>query len=125
MARLCPDCRETMREEAHHGVRLDVCAYCAGVWFDQGELGRLQRENLALLADIDTLHVPEVRPRGEAKSRRSCPECGEPLKPFHYLLSSPIELDSCGRCLGVWAEDGELRKLQLWRVRHPPFNADD
>ncbi|GBD40788.1 hypothetical protein HRbin39_00157 [bacterium HR39] len=38
---LCPNCAEGMREVERHGVRIDVCPKCRGVWLDRGELEKL------------------------------------------------------------------------------------
>lgn len=34
----CPDDGAALVELSHHGVRIDVCTQCEGVWLDQGEL---------------------------------------------------------------------------------------
>lgn len=45
----CPDCRSSqLLARKVHGVELDVCPHCQGVWFDQGELGKLQAAMVAL-----------------------------------------------------------------------------
>lgn len=36
----CPMCGSLMRQQATHGLVLDVCEVCDGVWFDKGELDR-------------------------------------------------------------------------------------
>ncbi len=38
---MCPNCEEGMREIERHGVRIDVCPRCRGVWLDRGELEKL------------------------------------------------------------------------------------
>ncbi len=40
--------------------------------------------------------------------RLACPECREPMSPFHY---GPATLRKCGRCEGVWVGLAELRRL--------------
>jgi uncharacterized protein len=37
----CPVCEETLREVEKHGVEVDVCPGCRGVWLDRGELDKL------------------------------------------------------------------------------------
>jgi hypothetical protein len=36
--RICPRCKETLREQSFAGVRLDRCDGCHGTWFDDGEV---------------------------------------------------------------------------------------
>jgi len=33
----CPKCGEALQEERYHGVAVDRCAACKGIWFDAGE----------------------------------------------------------------------------------------
>ena len=37
----CPVCEETLRAVERHGVEIDVCPSCRGVWLDRGEVDRL------------------------------------------------------------------------------------
>ena len=39
---ICPSCKSEMSEEAHGGIRLDLCPACSGAWFDGGELEAFQ-----------------------------------------------------------------------------------
>lgn len=38
----CPGCRKPMTVRALHGVEVDHCASCGGLWFDDGELAKLE-----------------------------------------------------------------------------------
>lgn len=38
---MCPDCQIQMDEHLRHGVRIDHCPTCGGVWLDKGELDHL------------------------------------------------------------------------------------
>lgn len=37
----CPVCQGPMREIEKHGVLVDTCTQCRGVWLDRGELEKL------------------------------------------------------------------------------------
>ena len=37
----CPRCATTMSETEKHGVALDFCTSCGGMWLDKGELGKI------------------------------------------------------------------------------------
>jgi Zn-finger nucleic acid-binding protein len=37
----CPVCQGEMREVNKHGVLVDTCTQCRGVWLDRGELEKL------------------------------------------------------------------------------------
>ena len=40
----CPKCGEKLVEEGFHGVNIDKCPSCKGVWLDDGELDQLATE---------------------------------------------------------------------------------
>ncbi len=37
----CPKCSNEMTQVVKHGVTIDTCATCGGIWLDKGELGEL------------------------------------------------------------------------------------
>lgn len=38
----CPTCREvTLVMAERHGIEIDYCPQCRGVWLDRGELGKI------------------------------------------------------------------------------------
>ena len=68
----CPVCSVPLIVVERHGIELDYCVECKGLWFDAGEL-RLLGEALKLdieVPDIDSL--PEV---DAPEKYRRCPRC--------------------------------------------------
>jgi Zn-finger nucleic acid-binding protein len=114
MARLCPDCATPMRQQSCFDILLDTCDRCGGIWFDQGEMGRLMRCERTALLNVDEQVIPKIERREGISSRRVCPDCMEPLDRYQYLHTSPVELDYCPRCGGVWVDDRELANIQSW-----------
>ena len=39
----CPLCGGRMREMRKHGVDMDVCLDCKGIWLDHGELAKIMQ----------------------------------------------------------------------------------
>ncbi len=37
----CPNCEETLLMTDKHGVEIDYCPNCRGVWLDRGELDKI------------------------------------------------------------------------------------
>lgn len=37
----CPVCDETLREVQKHGVSVDICPGCKGLWLDRGEMEKI------------------------------------------------------------------------------------
>jgi Zn-finger nucleic acid-binding protein len=80
----------------------------------------MQADPLALIT-LEEEHLPQVLRQPDANTDRRCPECQGLLDRYKYAYDSPITLDACGSCEGVWVEDGELAKIDqlLWQCRHP------
>lgn len=37
----CPNCNETLLMSEKHGVEIDYCPNCRGIWLDRGELDKI------------------------------------------------------------------------------------
>jgi len=62
--RSCPSCHVPMREVRKHGVLIDLCPNCHGVWLDRGELEKIlaaERE----VPDYDALVHGQRKPNHE------------------------------------------------------------
>lgn len=108
---LCPDCKIEMEVQRYYGVAVDICPACAGIWFDESELKALLQIDLLILLSLEDRAVPDVYYSPEETIQRRCPRCAIPLHPYRYLYDTPIELDGCAQCHGIWVENGELRKI--------------
>jgi Zn-finger nucleic acid-binding protein len=124
MTGLCPDCGQPLSREVFMGVQIDTCTACAGIWFDNGELRRLMQAHPHALLALEEHIVPTAERNRVAPSRRLCPVCHIPLFRFLYHYDSPVELDTCESCSGVWVEDGELRAIQDWLDRGQAAEAE-
>jgi Zn-finger nucleic acid-binding protein len=43
----CPNCLGKMQEVLKHGVHLDYCPVCKGVWLDRGEIDKVVQHQTA------------------------------------------------------------------------------
>jgi len=114
MSRNCPDCSVAMSQKSFFGVLLDTCEHCAGIFFDEGEVSQIrERGGVRAFDELDTMIQPEP---GHVVSvqhdTRKCPACHDGMRRFRYLYSSPVFLDSCDGCGGVWIENGELQQMR-------------
>lgn len=108
---LCPDCGIEMEVQRYYGVEVDVCPACAGVWFDDRELRALVQTDPLILLSLEDRAVPDVYYSPDETVDRRCPRCAIPLHPYRYLYETPVELDGCTQCRGIWVENGELRHI--------------
>ncbi len=84
-----------MQQFHAHGVELDRCLKCGGVWFDGGELEDVLRRKL------------KVRPLGQAE--RKCVACRATMDLVE--LHDGVEVERCRTCHGVFLDAGELEAL--------------
>jgi Zn-finger nucleic acid-binding protein len=101
-----------MTPETVHEVHLDVCTRCASVWFDDGELAHFQQRGL--LSQVDDMFVPDVeKSRAAMGDGHACPSCGDVgMDQYAYMYSTPVKIDTCPACHGIWVQDGELRAME-------------
>ncbi|AIE87161.1 hypothetical protein OP10G_3793 [Fimbriimonas ginsengisoli Gsoil 348] len=94
------------------GVTIDACSKCAGIFFDEGEVGRIKAQGLAAFDALEDAVVPTIDVEAIADRPRACPSCGTTMDKFRYMYSSKLMLDECERCGGIWVQDGELRHMR-------------
>ena len=92
-------------------LELDKCHKCDGIWCDRGELERLRDSHIEGLEEVieDRYGDPPFEESQTAGYMR-CPRCGDAgrLHRFTYTYVTPVELDRCDKCFGIWLDDGEL-----------------
>ena len=57
----CPNCSGRMQEVQRHGVHLDYCPVCKGVWLDRGEIDKIVQSSAAPSTDIVGSHNHELK----------------------------------------------------------------
>lgn len=112
MSRLCPDDGSTLDRRAFHGLILDVCPLCAGIFFDEGEMAALQDAGAHALGEVEEATLPGLT-FADCDEPKRCPSCHALMCAYAYRYSSDIRLDGCEKCGGVWVQDGELERVAV------------
>jgi Zn-finger nucleic acid-binding protein len=50
---ICPKCNSEMMQVVKHGINIDTCTACGGVWLDKGELGELMSRVTQASSSLD------------------------------------------------------------------------
>ncbi len=93
----------------YHGIELDFCTDCEGVWFDSGELELVlkiqssEREISPFF--IEMMKLPNARTTEKA---RKCPLCGRKMDKKDIGDASHLLIDVCGKGHGLWCDGGEV-----------------
>jgi Zn-finger nucleic acid-binding protein len=99
----CPKCSTTMRHKDFSGITLDICAGCAGLWADPGELASLTG------SESNFRSIFGERRETQLPCPRGCPTT---LYETSYTnLDRGLLLDGCDRCGGVFLDAGELERV--------------
>ncbi len=96
----CPRCGERLQPDGEGGARVERCVGCGGTWLDSGDLTRV-------------LGVArKVRAKDGGSSELACVRCpGQSMVELPYP-GTPVPIDLCPDCRGVWLDSGELAALR-------------
>ena len=102
-ARLCPGCHGQLAVRRLHGIEIDVCEQCHGLWLDAGEL----RNIIASHRQLTT--VPPPPPVPGAPLVANAAPTSQPAKWYSGMDVLPVDLEflsPLGGVLGEMASSG-------------------
>lgn len=103
---VCPACERPMRKVSFNGVEVDECPFCAGQWFDTGEMEAISAMAVIPQRFLKVFPIDGVQTRGPGQ--RHCPRCSKQLVVAEV---KGISMDVCAGCQGVWLDAGELGQV--------------
>ncbi|MBS3762050.1 MAG: zf-TFIIB domain-containing protein [Planctomycetes bacterium] len=94
------------------GLELDKCHKCDGIWFDRGELEKIQESAVSDIEEVleEKYGDPKVE-TSEPDGYMRCPRCGNRLREQTYTFVNPVRVDRCENCFGFWLDDTELNAI--------------
>jgi Zn-finger nucleic acid-binding protein len=95
------------------GLDLDKCHQCDGLWCDRGELERLRDAKVEGVEEaLERKYGNPQLQKGAVDAHMRCPRCGTArLLEFAYTFVSPVRIDRCEQCHGLWLDAGELNAI--------------
>jgi Zn-finger nucleic acid-binding protein len=115
----CPGCGAQLQATAgSHGVEIDACGGCGGIWLDAGELEHLT-SGLDPAAGAGAPDEAALRARlaaapAEADMRyRECPRCHEVMHRRNFGTISGVIVDECPKH-GLFLDAGELEAVEAF-----------
>jgi len=102
----CPKCKSFMEKVTFHGIEVDRCTDCGGIWFD-----RLEKERLKSLEGSELLDVgdPKVGKEYSKIGKIKCPRCKNEMTTMADAKQPHIRFESCVICDGSFLDAGEFR----------------
>lgn len=107
----CPHCPHPLGSiDTAQGPTVDFCTHCGGTWYDDGELEAvlgLPRQFRIHRAAFDPAPGPD------------CPRCTTEMEEVSWPEQSPVRVDVCRSCHGVWLDRSELAQLRTAKGKPP------
>jgi Zn-finger nucleic acid-binding protein len=50
---ICTKCNNEMTQVVKHGLTIDTCSMCGGIWLDKGKLGELMARTMQAQSSLD------------------------------------------------------------------------
>jgi Zn-finger nucleic acid-binding protein len=122
----CPVCKNPLSQFRFHHEEVDICRRGCGIWFDTGELTKVEESDT--LENIDKAFdgVYEKKDLKQSLKKdpvRHCPRDNAELQRYEWNVGSAIVLDGCSECQGIWMDAGELEGYSQYIKnfrQHPP-----
>jgi Zn-finger nucleic acid-binding protein len=111
----CPKCRHAFSRETLHGIPVQVCPSCRGIWFDREEIHAYLGQALQACGLAPALAMlREIKP---VPTELICPACNEPW--LKSIQPCDVEIEQCSGCRGVFLDPGELDLITLQSISDP------
>ncbi len=119
----CPkDKNELIKELYEDCVEVDKCPTCQGIWLDEGELEIIEETikndySGQLKKRPDYINEAFNMARSRLEKEYTCPICDRTLNKREYGYCSQVIIDVCPSCRGIWLDDKEIQKLEIFFER--------
>ena len=109
----CPRCKTQLTvsplSEGKISIKVDKCPGCGGIWFDEGELSRIDK-----IIEPTYIEIRKIPRKSEQLEALYCPSCSHHprLEKAEHPRDVKVILDYCESCKGIWLDKGELEAIQ-------------
>jgi Zn-finger nucleic acid-binding protein len=103
-------------------ITTESCAFCGGLFFDQGELNAVAT---AVTGDIELCSV-DLTNHEDRHPTRFCPKCTEQeMRKVNLLQFSDVILDFCPTCSGFFLDRNELGVMNAYLAQLSDTQGDE
>jgi Zn-finger nucleic acid-binding protein len=110
----CPACETKLEQWTGFGTAFEACPGCGGLWLDKDDLkGLKDRAEQGPWTDLRWMddEIEAIEDPTAMLSDRACPRCEGRRLLSASFGKSPIIIDWCPGCHGVWLDGGEFREI--------------
>jgi uncharacterized protein len=105
----CPKCDAMLEAITYHGVTVQRCTKCQGIWFPGIEHKELKAMKGAESIDIGSAELGEEY---DTVKDVHCPECDKVMERVADKFQPHIHYETCSRGHGVFFDAGEFRDFK-------------
>lgn len=109
---LCPKCDHEFSSNMLHGIPVETCSSCSGIWFHREKIRAFLGQ--ALESSGQHAVMATLREVNPTPTDLSCPVCRE--KWLKSIKPHGIEVEKCSSCGGVFLDPGEIDLLSLQTI---------
>ncbi len=107
-----------MHARQYEGRLICHCTNCYGHWLRKPQLKhvietRIVRFDMTVAVALARTAPSRDVPFNEFGRMLSCPECKLDLDPRRYADDSPVIVNRCVSCEGIWLDKDELELIQM------------
>jgi Zn-finger nucleic acid-binding protein len=114
----CPRCDAPLFAARRHGVRIDACGGCGGVWLSSDDAHRMLQQKTRAPAELARKAAANARVLSVKPGTIACPECKTELSRT-VVPPSGVEIDVCA-AHGTWFDRSELERVVDGLLPPPP-----
>lgn len=105
----CPKCISKMDQINFHGIEVDRCTFCKGIWFDM-----LEQEHLKELEGSEIIDCGDekIGKRWNRIDDIDCPKCEVKMLKLVDPKQHHIWFEACPKCYGVFFDAGEFKDFK-------------
>jgi Zn-finger nucleic acid-binding protein len=109
----CPSCKTVLCRIDYEGMPICTCPGCHGEFLDGTRLKQIERKNAIRFDRAEQNVLKHMRTGPEKERQLICPRCGNLMSKGRYRITDVV-IDHCNSCKGVWLDDRELEKIQVF-----------
>jgi membrane associated rhomboid family serine protease/Zn-finger nucleic acid-binding protein len=111
----CPICKKPFVSISIHGIEIDSCTGCFGIWFEKNELPEFleKLENGELSGGPKEVSTLSPATENRKRERSFCPKFNQLVSPL-TVGNSDITVLRCANCRGIWVEPSQIKSLRDW-----------
>ncbi|RMF76375.1 MAG: hypothetical protein D6744_12390 [Planctomycetota bacterium] len=113
MAR-CPVCKTQTQLIKYENVPIQSCGTCGGHWLTNAKLDAILNRREVVMPPVVQQKMMDIADAADSKQTLWCMTCGAEMVKEQFKYWPEILLDRCPKCNGLWLDQGELEKCQIY-----------